>query len=117
MGTVNGRLVLALVFLVGGASVAFVGAQPEASLTPAEAEEAADGHARVKGVVQDVDRETGTFLLAGEGANVTVHVDDLPTAVAAGNGLWAEGQLSHGDGETVLAAEAIQMGCPSKSEG
>lgn len=112
----NGRIVVALVFLVGGAGVAFAGAQPEASLTPSEAHEAAEGHARVKGVVEAVDRKAGTFTLGGDGEQVRVQTDRLPSAVTAGNSLLAEGTLTHDEGGPVLEAEEIQMGCPSKYE-
>lgn len=112
----NGRLVIALVFLVGGAGVAFAGAQPEASLTPSEAQEAGEGHARVKGVVEAVDRKAGTFTLGGDGEQVRVETSRLPSAVTPGNSLLAEGELAHTEAGVVLVAEEIQMGCPSKYE-
>lgn len=107
-------MVIALVFLVGGAVVAFAGAQPEASLNPGEAMEAPEGETRVKGVVEDVDREASAFALVGGGGEVRVEVDALPAAVAEGNSLLAEGTLAHGPEGPVLSAESIQMGCPSK---
>lgn len=110
----NGRLVLAFVFLAGGAVVAFAGAQPQASLNPAQALEAGEGEARVKGVIEAVDREAGTFVLAGGGERITVEMASLPTAVTPEKSLLAEGELVREDGETVLQAREIQMGCPSK---
>lgn len=112
----NGRLVIGLVFLLGGAGVALAGAQPQASLTPAEALEAGEGEARVKGSVQTVDRANDTFVLAGGGEQLTVQIDDVPTAVVPEKSLLAEGELVSQDGETVLEAREIQMGCPSKYE-
>lgn len=110
----NGRVVLALVFLLGGAGVAFAGAQPQASLTPSEAVEAGEGQARVKGVVESVDREASAFTLGGDGEQVRVEIGSLPAAVQPGKSLLAEGELVHEEGQTTLAAEEIQMGCPSK---
>lgn len=110
----NGRVVIALVFLVGGAGVAFAGAQPQASLTPAQAVEGGEGQARVKGVVQSVDRETGSFTLGGDGEEVHVEIASLPAAVQPGKSLLAEGELVHESGQTTLEADRIQMGCPSK---
>jgi hypothetical protein len=113
---VNGRVAIALVFVVGGAGVAFAGAQPQASLTPSEAIETGEGSARVKGVVEAVDRANGTFTLGGDGSQLPVALDDVPSAVTPGKALLAEGELELVDGETVLAAEDIQLGCPSKYE-
>lgn len=110
----NGRLVLALVFLVGGAGVALAGAQPQASLTPAQALEAGEGSARVKGEVASVDRQAGTFTMEGEGEALTVAIDAVPSAVVAGKSLLAEGELEHRGDELVFVASEIQMGCPSK---
>ncbi|PSG98077.1 hypothetical protein BRD56_02135 [Thermoplasmatales archaeon SW_10_69_26] len=109
----NGRLALALVFLVGGATVAFAGAQPQASATPTQALEAGEGPTRVKGVVADVDHANDTFALTGEDADLPVEADRMPAAVREGKALLAEGEIVVADGQPVLVAETIQMGCPS----
>lgn len=113
MSPVNGRLVLALVFLVGGAGVALAGAQPQASLTPAQAQERS-GEVRVKGEVASVDADADRFVLAGGGGNVTVAMQHVPAAVTPGKSLLAEGELHTEDGEAVLSAREVQLGCPSK---
>lgn len=112
----NGRLVLAFVFVAGGAGVALAGAQPQASLTPAEALEAGEGPARVKGAVESIDREAGSLVVAGGGQTLTVAMDEIPAAVREGKSLLAEGELVNERGELVLQAHEIQMGCPSKYE-
>lgn len=112
----NGRLVLALVFLVGGAGLAFAGAQPQAALNPSQALAGEPGHARVKGAVDAVDRDDGTFVLAGGGDSLTVDADTVPTAVRPGNSLLAEGELVDRGGQRVLVADELQLGCPSKYE-
>lgn len=109
----NGRVVLALLFLVGGAGVAMAGVQPQAALTPGQAVEET-GNARVKGVVDTVDRANNTFVLAGDGHELTVRMNALPAAVRPGNSLLAQGEILLEQGTRVLQAEEIQMGCPSK---
>lgn len=111
----NGRLVLAFVFVVGGGVVAFAGAQPQAALTPSEALESS-GHVRVKGTVDAVDRANGTFALTDGTDELTVEMASFPTRVRPANSLLAEGELVERDEALVLAADEVQMGCPSKYE-
>ncbi len=112
----NGRIVLALLFLVGGASLALAGAQPEAALHPSQAGDHEGETVRVKGVVESVAREDHRFTLADQEASLRVEMGSIPTAVIAEKSLLAEGELVREQGELVLRAEEIQMGCPSKYE-
>lgn len=109
----NGRLALALVFVVGGAGIAMAGAQPQATLTPSEAQ-ASEGAARVKGMVDTVDRANGTLVLTGDGEQLVVELSDVPAAVRPGNALVAEGEIVERGSDHVLEAHEVQMGCPSK---
>lgn len=110
----DGRLVIALVFVVGGAGVALAGVQPEASLTPTQALGQGSGEVRVKGVVADVDRVNDTFVLEDDEHELTVQMADVPVPVTPGKSLLAEGHLVQMSSTTVMQAEEIQMGCPSK---
>lgn len=109
----NGRVALAVVFVLGGAGVALAGAQPQAARNPAQAVEQGSGDVRVKGTVAEVDRDEGVFALEGGGDRLTVRSDAIPEAVRPGLNLLAEGRLVEGADGPVLSAERIQLGCPS----
>ncbi len=111
------RLLLAVLVLVGGLTVAVAGAAPQATLTPTEALDAEPGSASVKGMVASLDRGNGTFILTdGERAIREVHDGGLPAAVETGRSLVADGQIVHQAGRALLQADEIQIGCPSKYE-
>lgn len=108
---------LAGLVLLGGLTVAVAGASPQATLTPTKALDAEPGSASVKGMVASLDRANGTFTLTdGEQSLRVVYEGALPAAVQAGRGVVAEGHIVHQEGQAVLQADEIQIGCPSKYE-
>lgn len=113
----DGRLILAAIVLIGGLTVAVAGASPQATLTPEAALDADPGDASVKGMIEQVDRSNGTFHLTdGETGILVRYGPGLPAAVANGSSLVAKGTLEHEGGQTLLVADEIQLGCPSKYE-
>lgn len=111
------RILLAALVLFGGIGIAVAGASPQSALTPTRAVDASPGEASVKGMVEDVDRQNGTFTLTDGSAQLPVRYEGvLPAQVTAEQGLVASGELVHEAGRAVLIAEEIQIGCPSKYE-
>ncbi len=111
----DARLILAMTLLATGGLIAVAGAAPQAALSPTEAKTADPGAATIKGTVQTVDTEAGTFTLTDE--ETTIHVTygpGLPAAVQPGNTLVAKGTLDHSEEDPTFTASEIQTGCPSQ---
>jgi len=108
--------VLAGLFVIGGAGIAIAGASPQASIKPSQAIQQ-EGPARVKAMIAATDRANDTFVLTDGEANLTVQANQqLPTRVAEGKTLLAEGNIVHEDERVVLEANRLELGCPSKYE-
>lgn len=113
----NGRIVLAVVLMLGGTGIAVAGAAPQSTLTPSAAQEADEGEASVKGMIEQTDERNRTFVLTDGQAEVTVRMaSTLPEAVQDGRSIVAKGELTQTDGLTVLEADEVLIGCPSKYE-
>ncbi|MDX1611450.1 MAG: cytochrome c maturation protein CcmE [Candidatus Thermoplasmatota archaeon] len=116
--TVQAKLVIAGLLLVGGTVVAFAGASPEAAWTPqrAVAEATPAGtHITLKGAVGEVHPDAQLFTLTDGTHNVTVHLGHaLPGEIQPGLAVVSQGTLVLDDGRVLLRADEVILGCPSK---
>jgi cytochrome c-type biogenesis protein CcmE len=114
---VDARLVVAGLVVLAGAGIAVAGASPQTTLSPSQARGADPGPVAVRGTVAEVDRQAGTLVLEDEDARLEATYDGvLPNNVEPGQTIVAEGTLDPGDPPR-LAADEVQVGCPSSYEG
>ncbi len=110
----DARVLIAAILLLAGIGIAVAGATPQSALTPSQAHQADDGPATLKGTVDAVHPDEGTFTLADPDASVLVeHGTPLPAAVEPGATIVAKGTLATED-TLRFHADEIQIGCPSQ---